>query len=302
MTDYKTLYDAIVNLNIPIEKQGKFANDKDLWFEYAHFPYIGKGNQSDAADLNIPLTFEAKVDNTKIYFVSNCMPYTCSIDISTDGGETWNEVTSTSWGEGEETPIITLNAGEKILVRGENPNGLSSIESVGNTYVTTGIFWIRGEAYVYGNIMSLLSKDEYASLKSVPSYAFYNLFYGGNGYDGKPMNNLSLFSHPSKKLLLPATTLEQNCYYGMFYGCTSLTAAPDLPATTLVNNCYGYMFYGCTSLDYIKALFTTTPGNSYTDSWVNGVSETGTFIKNSAASWNVTGDNGVPSGWTVETA
>lgn len=68
MTDYKTLYDAIVNLNIPIEKQGKFANDKDLWFEYAYFPYIGKGNQSDAVDVNTPLTFEAKTDGTKIRF------------------------------------------------------------------------------------------------------------------------------------------------------------------------------------------------------------------------------------------
>ena len=34
----------------------------------------------------------------------------------------------------------------------------------------------------------------------------------------------------------------------MFYGCTSLTTAPSLPATTLANNCYMNMFYGCRSL------------------------------------------------------
>ena len=30
--------------------------------------------------------------------------------------------------------------------------------------------------------------------------------------------------------------------------------------------------------------------------------ETGTFVKNSAATWNVTGVNGIPSGWTITTA
>jgi hypothetical protein len=101
---------------------------------------------------------------------------------------------------------------------------------------------------------------------------------------------------------LPATTLANNCYESMFSGCTSLTTAPELPATTLTNNCYYYMFNGCTSLNYIKAMFTTAPNTSYTWKWVSGVSATGTFVKNSAATWNVTGINGVPEGWTVETA
>lgn len=49
-------------------------------------------------------------------------------------------------------------------------------------------------------------------------------------------------------------------------------------------------------------MFTTTPSISYTANWVKGVSSTGTFVKNSTAIWNVTGVNGIPSGWTVETA
>ena len=101
---------------------------------------------------------------------------------------------------------------------------------------------------------------------------------------------------------LPATTLAYGCYGSMFNGCTSLTTAPTLPATTLVSNCYGSMFDCCSSLTYIKALFTTAPGSSTTDNWVRGVSSNGTFVKSSAATWNVTGDNGVPTGWTVETA
>ena len=100
---------------------------------------------------------------------------------------------------------------------------------------------------------------------------------------------------------LPATTLANNCYQNMFIGCTSLTTAPELPASTLAESCYAGMFYRCSSLNYIKALFTTTPGSSYTNNWVSGVASTGTFVKADAATWDVTGNNGVPTGWTVVT-
>ena len=101
---------------------------------------------------------------------------------------------------------------------------------------------------------------------------------------------------------LTATILANSCYDGMFRGCTSLTSAPQLPATTLVQSCYDSMFKGCTSLNYIKAMFTTTPSTTYTDDWVNGVAASGTFVKNSAAQWDVSGNDGVPTGWTIQTA
>ena len=101
---------------------------------------------------------------------------------------------------------------------------------------------------------------------------------------------------------LPATILTSYCYYNMFTNCTSLTTAPVLPATTLVDKCYDGMFKGCINLNYIKAMFTTIPSISYTNDWVKDVSATGTFVKNSAAEWEVTGVNSIPSGWTIETA
>ena len=102
---------------------------------------------------------------------------------------------------------------------------------------------------------------------------------------------------------LPATTLANYCYSYMFNGCTSLVNAPALPATTLVSSCYSYMFNGCTSLNYIKAMFKTTPSTSYLNKWVDGVSPSGTFVKNSAATWTDTfGVSAIPEGWTVETA
>jgi len=120
----------------------------------------------------------------------------------------------------------------------------------------------------------------------------------GTCYAGMFYNCTGLTTAPE----LPATTLADVCYMYMFLGCTSLTKAPELPAKTLRISCYNGMFSGCTNLNYIKAMFTTTPSTSYTPSWVQGVASTGTFVKNSAATWNVTGPNGIPSGWTVETA
>lgn len=101
--------------------------------------------------------------------------------------------------------------------------------------------------------------------------------------------------------LLPSTILTSNCYMGMFVRCAALTTAPELPATTLVSGCYKNMFERCSLLNYIKALFTTAPNNTYTQNWVNGVAATGTFVKNASATWTTTGVNGIPTGWTVET-
>lgn len=101
---------------------------------------------------------------------------------------------------------------------------------------------------------------------------------------------------------LLATILTEGCYLNMFRGCISLTTAPKLPATTLVKMCYQGMFNGCTSLNSITCFATNISTINCTQDWVNGVSASGTFTK--AASMNswTTGNNGIPNGWTVETA
>ena len=85
----------------------------------------------------------------------------------------------------------------------------------------------------------------------------------------------------------------------MFYGCTSLTVAPELPATTLVSGCYNRMFYSCTSLCYIDAKFLTTPSTNYTQNWVFGAAADGLFIKNHEATWSDIGVNSIPTGWII---
>lgn len=208
--------------------------------------------------LKEPLTFEAKADDTKIYFLSyNATEQTRTIEVSTDDGKTWTEFTSEAYDEGNNTPVATLNMGQKALVLGNNPNGMGMGD---DDFYSAGSFFIVGEAYVYGNIMSLLSKENFASTKEVPGYAFTSLFANYDDYAWS--NDSSLFSHPSKKLLLPATILAQYCYSQMFNDCKSLTVAPELPATILVDNCYNNMFNNCTSLITAPDLPATTLASS----------------------------------------
>ena len=110
----------------------------------------------------------------------------------------------------------------------------------------------------------------------------------------------SLTTAPS---ILPATTLDVSSYAHMFEGCSSLTTAPELSATTLATRCYQYMFLNCSKLNYIKANFIDYINNdNQFNSWVQGVSSTGTFVMNPNATYNpnnIRGYNGIPSRWTV---
>lgn len=140
---------------------------------------------------------------------------------------------------------------------------------------------------MFGACLSLTSAPSLPSTSLAP-YCYVTMFSGCSSLTNAPA--------------LPATTLASNCYQGMFMSCTSLVTAPVLPATTLVANCYRQMFYNCSNLTHVKAMFTTTPGSSYTLNWMRNVSSSGTFVKNASATWNVSGYNGIPSGWTVQTA
>ena len=248
-------------------------------------------------------TIEATEDGTKVYFRQSSIAADESLDplkveVSTDNGETWTEVTAAP--AEDDVPGATLaelDEGDKVLIRGKNDAYGYYSEGEGEGIENCNFFADK-PCYVYGNIMSLVGGDDFARLRKVKEYAFAYLF---SDYDGE-LDWSWVLSKEGEELLLPATTLASYCYNSMFYGCTGLTSAPELPATTLASNCYNGMFYGCGNLAYIKAMFTTTPGSAYTNNWVNGVKATGIFVKNSAATWDVTGNNGVPTGWTVETA
>lgn len=100
---------------------------------------------------------------------------------------------------------------------------------------------------------------------------------------------------------LPAETLVPLCYFGMFYHCLKLERAPDLLAEALAEQCYYKMFEGCVKLKYIKCLAKSTASNAL-KSWTYNVSDSGTFVKNSQATFWVTGPDGIPSRWTQSNA
>ena len=165
---------------------------------------------------------------------------------------------------------------------------------------------------MFQNCSSLTTAPELPAT-TLANRCYFSMFYGCKSLVKAPEIKATTLSNECCYMMfynctslttapeLPSTTLAPSCYANMFSRCSSLTTAPELPATTLANNCYQNMFNGCSKLNYIKALFTTTPSNSYTGNWVGGVASTGTFVKNKDATWNVTGDDGIPTGWNVET-
>ena len=159
--------------------------------------------------------------------------------------------------------------------------GCTSLTTAPNLPATTLAEYCYDEMFT--GCTSLTTAPELPATK-LANYCYLGMFNGCT----------SLTTAPE----LPATTLADGCYSDMFRACTSLTTAPVLPATTLTLSCYSYMFYGCKNLNYIKCLATDKSAIECTYSWVTNVALNGRFVKNSAASWT-TGNDGIPTGWTV---
>ncbi|MBR4828668.1 MAG: hypothetical protein IKZ92_02575, partial [Muribaculaceae bacterium] len=135
------------------------------------------------------------------------------------------------------------------IVRFFGDNATYHLPSIDPSYKGSYIF-VDKDCYVYGNIMSLIrSTGFYAETALIRDHTFDGLFYKEDISEYNKLKN-----HPSKALLLPATTLTKSCYYSMFSGCAGLTTAPALPATTLTAYCYSNMFSYCTGLTTAPAL------------------------------------------------
>ena len=146
------------------------------------------------------------------------------------------------------TTSIDVAAGDKVQFYG-NGTSITSYGASPSTIITGS-----GDGFtckVYGNIMSLVDEENFATATTLSAdYTFRALFNG----------NTTLTD--ASGLLLPATQLASSCYYAMFMGCTALTTAPELPATQLAASSYYYMFRGCTALTAAPELPATTLANS----------------------------------------
>lgn len=239
----------------------------------AYYPVTVAMKSNRDPMLGNPLTIEATIDDTQLTFTNNAAGTVQFSRNQTD----WVDISS------GESRNISVDAGGKVYFRGSNASYYPGSEA--------SAIACSAPCYVYGNIMSLVNATAFETLTSLPE--------GGDTFRGLFEGNTNLRNHSDKELLLPATTLQPSCYKSMFAGCTGLTRAPVLPASTLRAHSYELMFSGCSSLAYIKCMATNIEATDCTSDWVNGVRQTGSFVKAASMSGWETGDSGIPSDWTV---
>ena len=244
-------------------------------------PYVAYDESANTIDWNsktgtdysqVLLTFEITGNGNIKWYQKSEWYATKTIQYRKNDGN-WTNITSSPY------VSFSVNVGDIVQFRGNNASYFQN--------EAHGFMGSTAQFKVYGNIMSLINSTDFATLTALTSqYQFLSMFSNCTGLTD------------ASKLVLPATTLTDRCYYGMFGGCTSLTTAPELPATTLATWCYYEMFKGCTNLNYIKCLATNISADNCTASWVRDVQTTsGTFVTPSTTNWT-TGVRGIPSGWT----
>ena len=202
-----------------------------------------------------PLTLEAKADgkiNVRYNGITLDEPIVYTI-FTKEGLKKTVSIT--------ETTAIEVDKGDKVQFMSKN-------DHLGTGYWNYVGIQPDMECAVYGNVMSLITpKGDFNTNRTIKEpYAFCRLFYG-NQLDAywdaeaqKSIYKYAIVNHDKYKLVLPATTLSNYCYYNMF-GYTGLTEAPELPATTLANYCYSNLFYNCKHLTVAPKLPATTLAN-----------------------------------------
>ncbi len=183
--------------------------------------------------LATPLTLEAAEAGAVVTFVNKAKgPVTYKVN-----GGAEQTIAKNSTG------TITLSAiGDKVEFFGDNKAYATDYSDYSNIVCDK-------DCYVYGNVMSIITSEGFENATTLENAYTFVWFFGYNTH---------IKNKEGTDLLLPATTLANNCYYGMFYGCASLTAVPSLPAATLKDCCYWSMFDGCASLTAAPSLPATT--------------------------------------------
>ena len=174
-----------------------------------------------------PLTFKVSTAG-RIVWHTRLSTFTPTIQYKKNSGS-WTNITPSTGN----TSYISVAVNDTVQFRGENERYafLYDGKRPGCDFSGTTC-----KFEVYGNIMSLLDKENYDTKTDLNTYAFLGLFSG--------VTNLT----DARYMLLPATTLANDCYHGMFAGCTNLIFPSDLPSVILADQCYYQMFYGCTNL------------------------------------------------------
>ena len=201
--------------------------------------------------LHTPLTFEAIEDGTIHVTIPQEVELENPIVYTKNGVDVDNP-------DGTADYDITVAAGDIISFHSAN----AALGKVVRGSYKHPTIKPTNRCYIYGNVMSLIDDaGDFTTDKDITGdYALYGLFLGAK----------MLENHPTKELILPATTLTNYCYSDLFSGCSALTKAPDLPATELKLRCYEQMFWECTSLTEASVMSATTVASYCCHDMFNG--------------------------------
>lgn len=253
-------------------------------------PYVALSREEPSIDWNskeidytgMPLTFEVIDAGTIVWKKGGDSAPARTIQYSINNGS-WQSITANDTAGTE----INVSVGDIVRFKGNNTSYASDA-----SWLWACRFAGTANYYAYGNIMSLIYGDNFIGKTTLTeTYTFTALFYQATG----------LKSHDTHKLVLPATTLTEQCYAFMFMQCSNMERAPELPAPTLAKFSYNQMFFHCDKLAYIKCLATDISADRCTLGWMTNVASSGTFVKHPDATWP-SGENGIPTGWTVKNA
>jgi|GEM_PF-2930915 len=174
--------------------------------------------------LATPLTLEAKEAGTQLVIQNNS---SANFEYRLNGAGDWLNIAVS----GKQT-IDLAAIGDYVELKGH-----AATTCMNGQY--SHVELTAGSAYIYGNIMSLVESGvPFAENLTLEGDSTFFRFF---------RDNPALTNHPTKALVLPATTLRPCCYSNMLRN-TGLTQAPELPATEMADYCYDNMFRGCSAL------------------------------------------------------
>ena len=248
---------AIANKNLTLKATAGSAtyqyNRTNVTFEAGkHYTQNVTMGQSGSYDANTqPLTFQAIKEGTITYTAANA-GYTVEYKKNNGGWTTYSY-----------SSAISVAVGDVVSFRGTNATYYVSIgEGTGDL----STFVCSSACYIYGNVMSLISKESFSTItKFTAAKAFLRMF----------KNQANLRSHPYKDLVLPATILAEQCYREMVSGCTGLTRSAILDKAVGAENAYQWMYKGCSNLSEVTCY--AEYNSTYFENWLTGVASSGTF-------------------------
>ena len=155
-------------------------------------------------------------------------------------GRSWNRTENKN--STEITIPVDVVTGDKVYWRGSG----TSMTSASVALTSDCRFMSTARFNASGHLLSLLKLDDYDATTGWSSATFANLFYQAT----------TLID--ASGIILPAL-VAGNAYtfYGTFYECTNLVAAPDFNTSYTGNYMCFQMYRGCTSLTTMPKLPTT---------------------------------------------